>query len=126
MGSNPGWPLGFVPTPTEWNAEFASKSDAVLSSAVTANFNVVQLSSPLTIFYCDPTSNTITGLLPNTGMQVNNAYQLRDATGQAGTHSISLNGNGNNINGVSGTSVVIGIAYGFATATWSGTQWLLS
>lgn len=29
MGSNPGWTLGYVPSPTEWNNQFGGKADEV-------------------------------------------------------------------------------------------------
>lgn len=122
MGSNPGWPTGFVPTAPQWNDEWGSKADDLISTEINSNFMIAQ---PNTLYYCDPTSGTLLGTLPPTPA-VDEFYWLFDSTGQAGTNAISVNGNGHNIMGSSGTVVAIQVNWGNRRMIFNGTLWLFA
>jgi hypothetical protein len=48
--SNPGWALGYVPTPDEWANAFSGKQDALLSNmSVIANSTVLNTCCKLTV-----------------------------------------------------------------------------
>lgn len=69
---------------------------------------------------CDPTSNTI--LITLMASPSNGAIlQIKDATGEAAAHNITVAGNGNTIDGAS--SVVLDQAYETLSIMWNSSQW---
>jgi hypothetical protein len=90
------------------------------SSIEAADF---QVTSTITSYFCDPTSNPITATLPAVPLQ-NAPYMFKDYTGQASpTHPIGLNGNGYLIDGQASISNFIQVAYGFGAVQFNGTSW---
>lgn len=90
--------------------------------------NITHSLSPYTVLStdyfigCDSSGGTITINLiasPSSGMVV----QIKDATGQAGTHSITINGNGNNIDGAA--SITLDQNYANVGVIFNGSQWNL-
>lgn len=71
MASSPGWPLGYVPPPAEWNTLWASKVDvastapAVVAAAGTTQGTATVLSAQF---------NIITTVAAGTGVVANSTY----------------------------------------------------
>jgi hypothetical protein len=68
----------------------------------------------------DTSSIAITINLPSNPV-IGDTYQIKDATGNAGTHTITVSGNGHNIDG-SSTQTIISV-YGNILVVYGGTQW---
>ena len=80
--------------------------------------------SPSKYFYClDPTSNAITLNLP-ASPETGDTYLVKDCTGQAATHNITVTPNSGNIDG-SGT-FVMSTAYQSVAVTYTGSQWSIN
>jgi hypothetical protein len=80
--------------------------------------------SPTTDYYLslDPTSNAITVNLP-TSPTTGLTYLIKDSTGQAGTHNITVTPAAGNIDG--SATFVMNINFQSVGVTYTGTQWSL-
>jgi len=92
--SNPGWLLGYVPSPAEWAAAFSGKQDALLSNtSVSADATILDTACKVTVdtsagdvvLRFNPTSGT--SILQNTVRVVK-----RSATPNANIVYITLDG----------------------------------
>ncbi len=73
------------------------------------------------LYLCDPTNGVMTANMP-VAPSTGDFYTVKDATGQAATHNITVAGNGHNIEGAS--TLLIDTAYGFVNLLFTGTQWV--
>ena len=74
------------------------------------------------IIAADSTAGAITITLP-ASPSVGTIYQIKDRTGQAAIHNITINGNGHNIDAAA--TFVINDAYGAITLIFGGTTWMI-
>jgi hypothetical protein len=87
-----------------------------LAPTQTANFSV----GTYAIYPVDSTAGAITATLPVSPAS-GEQHTIKDESGAAATHAITIAGNGKNIDGAS--SLVIGSAYGWVRLVYTGTQW---
>jgi len=84
----------------------------------------VTVSATTDYFLClDPTSNTITVNLPATPA-TGLTYLIKDCTGQASAHNITVTPNSGNIDGAG--TFVMGTAYQSIAVTYTGSQWSIN
>lgn len=69
-----------------------------------------------------PSTQSIIVYLPATPKE-NSSFTVKDGSGNAGTYHITINGNGNTIDGAS--TAVISNGYASLNVSWDGTGWFL-
>lgn len=96
-------------------------SGSIISTVRSSASATVTASATTDYFFClDPTSNAITVNLPatpTTGL----TYLIKDCTGQAATHNITVTPNSGNIDGAA--SFVMSTNFQSIGATYTGSQW---
>ena len=94
------------------------------------NLRVITASGNVTVSITDntliidkaaPASTTV--ILP-ANPATNQQLIIKDGAGNANTYNITINGNGNTMDG--GSSYVIGGAYGSVQMIWTGIQWSIT
>jgi hypothetical protein len=85
----------------------------------TSNYNILVTDDVIAV---GSLSGTITIYMPSTPNN-GDAYDIKDTLGSAATYNITIDGNGNNIDGVS--TYVMTINYQSATLVWTGANWSL-
>lgn len=130
-----GPPNPTVPTAGQWNALFASKQDYLGAPPIIQGVGpykvpvrtAIATTDTLTgsdYFVCPlNTSTAATENLP-ASPTLGLSYLIKDCGGNAGSHSITVSGNGSNIDGAS--TYVMSVAYQSAAFTWNGTQWSIN
>jgi hypothetical protein len=92
---------------------------AVLSSSATT----VNLTTSNYFICLNPTANAITVNLP-AGPTTGQSYLIKDCTGQAGNHSITVTPAAGNIDGQA--NFILGIPYQSSAVTYTGSQWSIN
>ena len=88
----------------------------------TAVSNAVELTTGSSyVILGDSTGGAFTITLPSSPIS-GQAFKIKDAGGDALSEPITVNGNGNNIDG--GATAMINTSYGALELMWSGTEWL--
>lgn len=139
--TSPGWSgptagqNGTVPTAGQWNAIFASKQDYLGAAPILQGVGPYKVPVRTAIATTDTLSgsdyfvcplNTSTAATENlpSSPTLGLSYLIKDCGGLAGSHNITVSGNGNNIDGAS--TFVMNVAYQSAAFTWNGTQWSIN
>jgi hypothetical protein len=97
---------------------------AIQISVRSSNAVSVTLSTATDYFLClDPTSNAITVHLP-ASPPVGQTYLIKDCTGQAAVHTITISPASGNIDGA--ISLVMSVPYQSTAVTFTGLQWSIN
>ena len=132
---SPPWFQGYVPTPGQWNALWAGKQDYLGASPIIQGVGPYKVPVRTAV----STTDTISGsdyfvcplnsasaatenlpASPTLGL----SFLVKDCGGTAGTHTITVSGNGNNVDGAS--TYILNVNYQSAAFTWTGAQWSIN
>jgi len=105
------------------------QGNVVVSGTISGNFPVRTNQSGSTIdvlasdYYIGVNGTEVTVTLPNTGVPTGKTYVIKDESGTASTHDITLSGNGNMING--SATLAMDTNYMSLQVIWTGSFWAI-
>jgi hypothetical protein len=100
----------------DWVIVSRQKEPQIHSVTGPASYNILEGSEYIRV----NTAGAVTVYMP-TSPQLGDKHMIKDVTGNAATNNITINGNGNNIDGAA--TQVIALNYGSFTIVWGGSKW---
>jgi hypothetical protein len=114
-----GYVLTWINADNQWEAKRVENDGVIQNVIIITGDYSIELTD--TVISVGSISGTVNVTLPN-NPTVGQTFVIKDGRGNAATHNITINGNGNMIDGAS--TYIIAVNYESVTAVWDSGMWI--